>query len=1085
MAYLKDLSLCLLLLCFIFTGAKAQGVPGNKAGINSKPGFKAVETGFLTTPDSIQTSVYWYWLSGNVSKEGVIKDLEAMKKVGINRAFIGDIGLNDVPFGKVKFMSEDWWDILHTALKTATRLNIQIGLFNSPGWSQSGGPWVKPAQTMRYMNSSQIMVKGPVSFNKQLVKPDPDFQDVKVLAFPVPADYNSDISVLKPKLSAVPDIDSLGNLMDKNLSTGIHFKKDQQYSLDISVAKPYTVRSLTLATLHKAVYLEGDLQAKVNGVYVTLKHFIVDRRSPALNFGFLPWAESVVAIPATTATDFRLLFTNISANSGLAELKLSSTSMMENYREKTLAKAWQTEDLIWNAYMWAPQPPEHSGSVIDPARVTDISAYMNAEGVLKWKVPPGNWMIERTGMTPTNMHNAPATPEATGFETDKMSKAHIREHFDSYVGQVLKRIPAEDRKTFTVVVADSYETGSQNWTDLLLPEFQKKYNYDAVPFIPVLQGKVVGSADLSDRFLWDLRRLIADDVAFNYVGGLREVSHEHGLTTWLENYGYFGFPAEFLQYGGQSDEVGGEFWGEGRLGTVENRAAASAAHIYGKPKVSSESFTSAGQPWRAYPAALKPRGDRFFTDGINNTLLHVFIHQPESDPKPGISAWFGTEFNRGNTWFYDMDLFVSYIRRCNFMLQQGQYVADAAYFIGEDAPKLIGVTDPELPRGYSFDYINGDVIKSSLSVKNGRLTLPNGISYGILVLPRQKTMRPELLSKIRELVKNGAVVLGPKPERAPGMQGYPQSDALVKSMANELWGNNNDTTNKINSYGKGMVLSGMNMTEAFELLKVIPDFKTPEADSILFIHRQLQDGSIYFISNQKNKTVDLIPQFRVTGKKPELWDAVTGTIRDLPSFTQTAAFTSVPLQLAPNESAFIVFRKDGAGAGGKQNYPKASAQISVAQPWSVTFDRQMGGPAKPVSFRILTDWSLNANDSIKYYSGAAHYRNSFKVQKIGKGTRYVIDLGLARDIAKITVNGIEMGGVWTPPYRLDITRALKAGENQLDIKVVNTWVNRLLGDAMLKAELRKTKALFGPDPKAGPEPSGLLGPVDILVFDKP
>lgn len=1045
--------------------------------------FAAIEKGFRTIPDSIQTSVYWYWLSGNVSKEGVIKDLESMKTVGINRAFIGDIGLNDVPYGKIKFLSDEWWDILHTALKTATRLNIQIGLFNGPGWSQAGGPWVRPEQAMRYLTSTQLMVKGPITFSRQLTKPQKNFQDVKVLAYPVPPDFDSDISLLKPELSSEQGLDSLNNLTDKNDATGIHFKRGQPFSIDISTPEPCTIRSLRLTTLHQAVYFEGDIQVKTPGGYVNVKHFVVDRRAPALNFGFMPWARSAISIPATKSNHFRVVFSHISGDSGISEMHFSSTSILDNYPEKTLAKAWQTEDLIWNAYLWDSPKNEASGTVIDPSKVIDISKHMDAEGKLNWKVPAGNWIIERTGMTTTNTRNVPATPEATGLETDKMSKAHITAHFDAYVGAVLKRIPSEDRRTLRVVVADSYETGSQNWTDLLLQEFKEKYKYDATPFIPVLQGRVVGSAVLSDRFLWDLRRLIADDAAFKYVGGLTEVSHKHGMTTWLENYGYFGFPGEFLQYGGQADEIAGEFWLDGRLGTVENRAAASAAHTYGKIKVSAESWTSAGAAWRSHPASLKARGDRFFTDGINNTLLHVFIHQPEIDPKPGISAWFGTEFNRGNTWFYEMDGFISYIKRCNLMLQQGQYVADAAYFIGEDAPKLMGVTDPELPKGYSFDYINADVIKNSLSVQDGKLMLPNGISYSILVLPKQQSMRPELLAKIKELVQKGAVILGPKPEQSPSLQDYPRADQKVKAMADQLWGNIDGKTNKINPHGKGTVLSGMTMQEAFDFIKVSPDFKTTESDNILFIHRQLKDGSVYFLSNQKNETVNINAEFRTSGKKPELWDAVSGTLRDLPSFLQKAGSTVVPIRLAANESEFIVFRKDGKTIDSlTSNYPAAFESIEVKKPWTLTFNSKGGGPLKPVVFDKLSDWSLNNSDSIKYYSGSVSYRNEFIVKKTAKNATYRLDLGMVKNIAKITVNGIELGGVWTPPYQLDISGAIRPGTNNLEIKVVNNWVNRLLGDVLLPAEKRKTSALFGPDQRSGLESSGLMGPVKIDVL---
>jgi len=1071
MTLLKNTLLCLVLLCCTAAFTKAQTTD-----------LKDIETGFVTAPDTIQTSIYWYWLSGNISKDGVVKDLEAMKKVGINRVFLGDIGLNDVPYGKVKFRSDEWWDILHTAFKTATRLNIKMGIFNGPGWSQSGGPWVQPRQAMRYLTSSQVMVKGPVLYNKQLVKPQENFQDVKVIAYPVTDDYDTDISALKPQFSSEPAIDSLDNLMDHNEATGIHLKRDQQYTIDLNVPKPYTIRSLTLSPQHQAAYFEGDIQAKVNNVYVTVKHFIFDHRGPALNHGFLPWAKTVVSIPATTSASFRLVLTKISDNSGIKELKLSPEAVIDGYPEKTLTKMLQTEDLIWNAYLWEPQPDESSKYVIDPNKVVDISKYMAADGTLNWKVLAGNWVIERTGMAPTNVHNAPATPEATGLETDKMSKEHIKEHFDNYLGEILKRIPAEDRKTFSVVVADSYETGSQNWTDLLLQEFKTKYNYDALPYLPVLQGKVVGSADLSSRFLWDLRRLIADDVAYNYIGGLREVSHQHGLTTWLENYGYFGFPAEFLQYGGQSDEIAGEFWGEGHLGSVENRAASSASHIYGKNRISAESFTSAGNPWGRYPAVLKPRADRFFTDGINNTLLHVYLSQPDDNAKPGLGAWFGTEFNRQNTWFADMDIFLKYLKRCNLMLQQGRYAADVAYFIGEDAPKLMGVTDPALPQGYSFDYINGEVIKDRLAMKDGKLTLPNGINYSILVLPKQKTMRPELLAKIKELVQNGAVILGPRPELSPSLQGYPQADKQVKTMTAELWGGIDGTTTKVNHYGKGLVIDGMDLQQALNLVKVAPDFRATGNDVPLFIHRQLKDGSIYFLSNQKNETVDFTATFRITGKKPELWDAVTGTMRSLPSFTQTDSTTSMPLKLAGYGSAFIVFRENGTkGDAVKTNYPIAEKSIAIVKPWTVTFDNQMRGPAKPVIFNTLTDWSVNANDSIKYYSGTARYQNEFNLKSIEQGASYIIDLGTAKDIAKVTLNGVAVGGAWTPPYRVDITKAVKAGQNKLEIRVVNTWVNRLLGDALLPEDQRKTSVLFHPDPRAGLQPSGLLGPVRVEV----
>ena len=1066
--------------------------------------MQELETGFITVPDNVQTSVYWYWMSDNISREGVIKDLEAMKKVGINRAFIGNVLIGEVPRGKVKILSEEWWEIMHTALKTATRLNIEIGIFNSPGWSQSGGPWVKPEQAMRYLTSSQMILKGPMLYAEKLKRPAKDFQDVRVIAYPVADDYGSDLLQLKPNLTSIPETDKLSAISDNNDQTGISFKSGQPYTIDIAAAEAYTARSVTLIPLQSAMTLEGDIQVKKNGEYVTIKHFIADRSNDQLNVGFKPYGPAAISIPETTAKDFRIVFSKVSPKAGISELKISSSPVVEDYIEKTLAKMWQTPFPLWTAYQWPSQPPVTDQKyIIDPAKVTDISRYMNADGSLNWNVPAGTWMIERTGMAPTEVRNSPASPEGTGLEADKINKEHITAHFDAFLGQILKRIPAEDRKTWKVTVEDSYETGGQNWTDGLIEKFRASYGYDPTPYLPVLQGRVVGSADLSDRFLWDLRRFIADKVAYEYVAGLREVSHQHGLTTWLENYGHWGFPGEFLQYGGQSDEIGGEFWSVGDLGNIENRAASSSAHIYGKTKVSAESFTSADPAFSRYPSQMKQRADRFFTEGINNTLLHLFIQQPD-ERLPGVNAPFGNEFNRHNTWFEDMDIFLKYLKRCNMMLQQGRYVADVAYFIGEDAPKMTGVQDPKMPVGYSFDYINAEVIKTRLTVKKGRLTLPDGLSYGVLVLPKLETIRPDLLLKIKELVVQGAVVLGPMPVRSPSLQNFGKADQQVQALASELWGKINGTTIKVHHLGKGMVIDGMDLQEVMSLIKVKPDLyisraedaertgvpvgaANPDpADSLLFIHRTLKDGELYFISNQKNAPVKIDARFRVGGKVPELWDPVSGSIRNLPAYTQNAGITAVPLELDATGSAFVIFRKDvmvKAANAEKTNYPLPVQTMTVTSPWTVTFDKSMRGPAWPLVVKTLTDWAQSTNDSIKYYSGAAVYRNAVNLVQPAKGMQVMLDLGSVSAIAKVKVNGIDAGGVWTAPYELDITKLLKSGKNELEIKVTNTWVNRLIGDSKLPEEQRKTWLSLNPyNPASRLQPSGLLGAVRLKMI---
>jgi hypothetical protein len=1071
--------LVVILLLNVFDCYSQQFAP-------NRPTFSQIESGFKTIPDSMLTSIYWYWMSDNISKEGVVKDLNAMKRVGINRAFIGNIGGQGVPFGKVKIFSDEWWKILHTALKTATELNIQIGIFNSPGWSQSGGPWVKNEQSMRYLNSSEVEVSGPMQFNDKITVPNKDFQFVKAIAYQMPAELAKPYLSLNPKITSDPKIENIVAVSDGNFKTEIALQQNKTLTIDFETAGKATVRSLIIKASEKRTKAMGELFVEERNSFRSLKNFEINRSNPAIHVGFEPFAPIVLSIPETSSTHFRLVIYQVTVAGGIAEIDLSSTPKLERYPEKSLAKMFQNPLPYWKDYLWATQPEVNDPSlVIDPKTVVDLSKNRKADGTISWNVPAGKWKIMQTGMTTTGATNGPASPEATGLETDKMSKKHIAAHFDAYLGEIIRRIPASDRKTWKVVVEDSYETGGQNWTDGLIEEFTTKFGYSPIPYLPVLKGNVVGSRDLSDRFLWDLRRMVADKVSYDYVAGLREVSHKNGLTTWLENYGHWGFPGEFLQYGGQSDEVGGEFWSEGDLGNIENRAAASCAHIYGKQKVSAESFTCGGKAYSRHPASMKPRGDRFFTEGINNTLLHLFIQQPD-EREPGINAGFSNEFNRHNTWFNYMDLFTQYLKRTNFMLQQGNYVADVAYFIGEDAPKMTGICDPALPQGYSFDYINGEVIHTRVSVKDGKLVLPDGMTYRMLVLPKLETMRPELLKKIVELVQRGAVVLGPAPKYSPSMMGYPLADQQVQKLAASLWGKVDGVKMKSAKVGKGMILSGMEMQEALDLIGVAPDCKFATADPTLFIHRTLADGDLYFISNQSDKTISINPEFRIMGKSPELWSSVNGTSRELPAFQNKAQSTTVPLKLEAHESQFIVFRKNGMKAASTDlvaNFPQEKNLADLNGTWTVIFDMTKRGPANPVEFKILTDWTLSANDSIKYYSGTAIYKTTVQLAQLPSDQQIVLNLGQLTAMAKVKVNGKAVGGVWTAPWQIDISSAVKKGNNDVEISVVNNWINRLIGDQKIPVNKRPTWSPVIPYNAESPlQPSGLFGPVNISMI---
>ena len=1036
----KTLTIFLTALAALFMGQQAMA-----------DGFDVMQKKFTETPKDQPLAVYWYWLDGNISEEGVVKDLQAMKKVGINRVQIGMIGDGQgAPHGKVRMFTKEWWKIMHTMFKTATELDIEVGLFNCPGWSQSGGPWVKPEQSMRYLASVNETVQGPAKFNAQLPSLGEDAQDVRVLAYPA---------------------------MDVNARNVVADNVINETSVVLSSNGYIVARSLVIY-LAEGGECDMEFSVRKGSEWVKVDNYHLDRSNTQNIVGFIPLAPFVFSLPEVQGSEFRV---TLSRNGFIDKVEVSDRPKVEFYAEKTLAKMYPYPLPMWDDYLWRNQPEFAGTDMLQVDQVIDITSHMAPDGTLTWDVPEGTWVISRTGMLTTGVVCSPAPVEGRGLETDKMSKEHIRTHFDNYLGKILERIPAEDRKTFRIVVEDSYETGGQNWTDNMIEAFKEAYGYDPVPYIPALSGTVVGSPDITDRLLWDLRRLVADMVAYEYVAGLREVSHEHGLTTWLENYGHWGFPGEFLQYGGQSDEIAGEFWSFGDLGDIENRAASSCGHIYGKEKVWAESCTCGGSNFDLYPATMKQRVDRFFTEGINATLLHLYIQQPD-DRTPGINAWFGNEFNRNNTWFSQLDTFLDYLKRCNYMLQQGRYVADVAYFIGEDAPKMTGVRNPEIPKGYSYDYVNAEVLMTA-KAKDGKLVLESGMEYSVLVLPKIETMRPELLAKIQQLVKDGVVLQGPAPRRSPSLENYPEADVQVQDMAEQMWQKKTNPFAEKVEYGEGYIYPDASLEQILADQGVQPDFTASDPMlQVLFIHLTTEDGEVYFVSNQTEETISFDANFRVKGLQPELWDPETSEVRYLPQHKALTGVTAVPMTMAPLESAFIVFREPAKEIAG-ENFPEAELVAAVDGPWTIEFEEGRGGPKGTVVTDNLFDWIESENPQIKYFSGTAKYTAKFNLDKLPVAQTY-IDLGDVMVMAKVRVNGQEAGGVWTTPYQVNVTDLLKEGENTLEVEVVNCWRNRIIGEfSMPKKERFTYHSAADIEADSEMQSSGLLGPVRVVSYD--
>lgn len=949
---------------------------------------------------------------------------------------------------------------------------------------------------MRYLKASETGVSGPGRFDAVLPVPAMPFMDVAVLAVPE-ASQDPAVAVLaKSRVTTSPAANG-GAVLDGDMETVCPFPEGAAtkcpFFVEIQSSKDVTVRSVTVVPDRVQLKVECELQYKDKaGKWRSVKKFTIERMAKD-SIGPMLFGPVAEVFPAVTAREFRLIFTRLVKGGkaddpkvpGIAEITLSETPRLERYVEKQLGQMFPSPHAQWDAYLWKPQAgSKEEGLPPQVSQIQNISTSMDATGRLTWEIPAGNWTLLRVGMVPTGVQNNSAPQEGKGLETDKMNAAHAAAHFDAYLGKLAARLSPEERKAWKYVIVDSYEKGSQNWTDQLEKEFAARYHYDPLPWLPVLSGRVVGSPDQSDRFLWDLRRLVADKVATDYAGTLHEAANGRGLKLWMENYGHFGFPGEDLQYGGRADEVAGEFWAAGGLGSFEVRMASSAAHIYGKPIVAAESFTYGGTPWTQSPWSLKTRGDWAMAEGINHFILHLFIHQ-SNERAPGINAWFGTEFNRHNTWFDDMDGWIASFRRAQAVLQQGHYVADLAYFTGEDAPKEMGVCDPELPPGCDFDFMNGEVILRDLQVRDGCFVLPDGMSYRLLVLPPLDTMRPELLKRIGDLVRAGGAVLGDPPSRSPSLENYPACDDEVRNLAGEIWSGIDGKKVTSGSCGKGHVFRGVDAATALKALDVPPDIegigkRTGLGEpGMTWIHRHADEADAYFLSNQDEEKKSLSLSFRSHAGAPELWDPVTGEMRRLPQFTQEDERVRVPLEFEPRQSYLIVFRKGGDLPASSVNFPEFTPVRTLGPSWEVTFDPQWGGPGA-VQFDKLTDWIRNADDRIRYYSGTAIYRTAFDFDQ-PPGGRYVLNLGGYNCIARAKLNGRDLGAVWVLPGRIEITQALRSGSNELEISVTNTWNNRLLGDSKLPAAQRITWTSVDPGikPSTQLQPSGLLGPVTI------
>lgn len=1120
------------LLLFVSVGIAALFVRCGNNVANQENSYAKLQQNFLNPPDEAKPRVWWHWMNGNVTKEGIRADLEWMKRVGIGGFQNFDAGLNTPPVVEKRliYMTPEWKDAFYFTTHLADSLGLEMAIAGSPGWSESGGPWVKPEEAMKKYVWSQTRIAGDKPFSGKLPQPpsvagpfqnigmqpgfmggevekSPEFySDVTVIAYRMPESDHSMLT-LNPKITSSGGLFSLSELTDGDLlkSAFLPAAKDGKTSwIQFEFENPISVQAITIVGGGTSRMFGPPDETRALEMSADGKNFskIIDITASSLK-------QSTLAFMPVQSKYFRVTWTRLPnqgmpsipgmpawnmtpkgpAGTQVAELVLHTSGRVNRFEDKS---AFQAATDLYDAFT----PTVKQEDVVKKTDVIDLTSKMKADGMLDWNPPAGEWMVVRLGYSLTGHKNGPASPEATGLEVDKLSAKHVKSYFTNYLDQYKNATGGlMGERGLQFVITDSWEAGTQNWTDEMITEFKNRRGYDMLPWLPVLTGQIVESAAASDRFLWDFRKTLADLVAENHYDQLTTLLAERGMGRYSESHearrAFIGDGMEVKKTAavpmGAGWTPGGFGGNEGNFASVyqaDIRESASVSHLYGQKYVAAEALTAMGSDWAWSPELLKPIADYQMACGLNRFVIHTSVHQPLLDKAPGISLGpFGQWFTRNETWAEQAKAWTTYLSRSCYMLQQGKYVADIAYYYGEDNnitslfSRMNGKDLPAIPEGYSYDFINADAIVNLLSVEKNQYVTPTGMSYRVLVLdPNSRYMTLTVLRKIQKMVKAGASVTGTKPIMTPSLSDDP---AEFESIVGELWA----TENGVSQVGNGKVFAGFSLKDVLDNQNIVPDltYSKPNTDNqLFFVHRKVGDIDIYWVNNRSDKETELDVTFRVEDKKVEVWHPETGSIETVSSKISDG-LTTVPLYLHPNDAVFVVFGHKSNSKTVDVSRPSESNLLDVIGTWTVDFQKKRGAPAQ-VTFEELTPWNENAEPGIKYFSGTASYKKTINIEKnwLGKENQIWIDLGELQNLGEVFVNGKSMGIVWKKPFKVNITEALIQGENNLEIQVTNLWVNRLIGDQQPDT---KEKITFVSNPfyraDSPLKPSGLFGPVKI------
>lgn len=1100
----------LLPLCCLIGVSNAAPIPSIHPEYNAtlKP-ILPLEQGWEQPPLLARTRVWWWWLNGNTDKETITRDLEAMKANGIGGANVIDAGGDSqdgnrpVPHGP-DFGSPEWRGLFRHAVVEADRLGLELGFNIQSGWNL-GGPSVSAEESSKKVTFTSRELDGGRLVDERLEEPakvDGIYQDVAVVAVPVAASRSKSPCVLKAGSSqdgGAAELAMDGDAETHWVSAGKRVTAESPAWLDLEFPKPVKIDRLMITPRPGYGPRRGTLQYEnAAGKLADLTGFEQENKNAPLEHAFDAVTTRRLRILVTDAWDVKPgparnvqiaevsagrdgdWVTGVSSPTGGRLPNLDQKAYFKYPGQFTAAEAWHLLDS-------GPDAPGDDACA--PEKVVDLTAMMRS-GTLRWQAPPGRWQVIRLGYTSSGAHVSTHSENAGGRAIDYLD----RETLDSYWLKTLDPIFNEVKpylgKSLRFLHTDSWELGPVNWTRRMPGEFKRLRGYDIRPWLPVLAGRIIGNRDASTRFLNDFRRTLADLMAENKYAGFSEKAHKLGIGTHPESGGPHAGPMDALMNLGINDVPMGEFWSTSPRHRVRDdqrffvKQTTSAANTYGRRVSMAEAFTNIGRHWQHDPRSLKATFDRAACEGHNLTMWHTFSSSTKAHGMPGAAYFAGEHFNPNVTWWAQGRAFVDYMNRCHFMLQQGLAAADVLHFYGENVPSFVRLKrdDPAkcLP-GHDYDVIDKRALLERVSVDaGGRAVLPEGTTYRLLSLEPRDVISLPLLRHVAGLVEKGLTVVGPRPRRSYSLSGGAEADAAFTKLCDHLWGEGASGMKRV---GKGRVIWGRTAREVFEADGVPADFSWSGGDGdtfIDFIQRRTDEARIYYVANRNDRPEDVEWRFRVSGMVPEFWDPVTGVRRDATRYRFENGITVVPYPMDGEQSLFVLFRKAAAADApdGAPNVPRLVKRFDIDGAWKVSFDPEWGGPAS-IGFERLIDWTQHPDPGIRHYSGAAVYQKSFRSDAAGEPA--VLDLGMVESLCEVTLNGEDLGVLWAYPFRVDVTGKLRKGENELRVKVVNLWCNRIIGDAGLPPEKRLTRTNITRLTKDTPlEPSGLMGPVRIL-----